>query len=68
MPRPRRPRNNPGGSVPEELLFKGYTWETMRQNYYTNLGRLEEAHEAHFLRTIYSRRLWNECGIRVDPV
>jgi hypothetical protein len=68
MARPRRPRNNPTGSVPEELLFKGYTWETMRERYFKNLGRFDEAHEAHQLRHLYSKRLWKECGISIDPI
>lgn len=67
MRKPRLIRNNPGGSVPEELLFKGYAWETMREHYFKRLNRLDDALEANYLRAIYSRRLWEECQIQVDP-
>lgn len=67
MARPRRPRNNPTGSVPEELLFKGYTWETIRERYFKAAGLWDDAYVAHQLRILYSKRLWAECGISIDP-
>jgi hypothetical protein len=66
MPRLKRPRNNPGKEVPDNLLFTALRWETMRQQYFTSIGRLDDAMEAHYLRTIYSKRLWDEHGISVD--
>lgn len=67
MNKPRRPRNNPGRSVPEELLFKGYAWETLRERYFKRLNRLDDALEANYLRHIYSRRLWEECQVQITP-
>jgi hypothetical protein len=66
MPRLKRPRNNPGKEVPDNLLFTALRWETLRQQYFTSIGRLDDAMEAHYLRTIYSKRLWDEHGISVD--
>ena len=66
MPRLKRPRNNPGKEVPDNLLFTALRWETMRQQYFTSISRLDDAMEAHYLRTIYSKRLWDEHGISVD--
>lgn len=62
----RRLRNNPGKSVPEELLFTAFRWETVREQYFTSLRRLDDATECRYLRTIYSKRLWDECGISVE--
>jgi hypothetical protein len=62
----RRYRSSPGTSVPEELLFAGFKWETLREQYFQNLNRAEEALECRQLRAIYSKRLWTECGISVD--
>jgi hypothetical protein len=66
MPRLKRPRNNPGKEVPDNLLFTALRWETLRERYFTSIGRLDDAMEAHYLRTIYSKRLWDEHGISVD--
>ena len=66
MRKPRRLRNNPGKAVPEELLFTAFKWETIREQYFTNIRRLDDATEARYLRTIYSKRLWDECGISID--
>jgi len=66
MPQKRRPRNNPGKEVPDNLLFTALRWETLREQYFTSIGRLDDAIEAHHLRTIYSKRLWDEHGISVD--
>lgn len=64
----RRRRNNPCSAVPEELLLKAYIWEGTRERYFTSLNRLDDALEANFLKAIYSRRLWEECSIRVEPI
>jgi hypothetical protein len=66
MPRLKRPRNNPGKEVPDNLLFTALRWETLRERYFTSIGCLDDAMEAHYLRTIYSKRLWDEHGISVD--
>jgi len=66
MPRLKRQRNNPGKEVPDNLLFTALRWETLRQQYFTSIGRLDDAMEAHYLRTIYSKRLWDELGISID--
>ena len=62
----RRFRSSPGSSVPEELLFSAFKWETLREQYFQNYNRAEEAMECRQLRAIYSKRLWTECGISVD--
>jgi len=67
MPRPYRRRNNPCTAVPEELLQKGYAWEAMREQYFKSINRLDDALEANYLKSIYSRRLWEECSIHIDP-
>lgn len=66
VPRLKRSRNNPGKEVPEHLLFTAFRWETIREDYFTSIRRLDDAMEAHYLRTIYSKRLWDELGISVD--
>ena len=66
MPRLKRQRSNPGKEVPDNLLFTALRWETLRQQYFTSIGRLDDAMEAHYLRTIYSKRLWDELGISID--
>ena len=66
MYKPRRVRNNPGFSVPEDLLFSAFRWETVREQYLLSNRRMEEAGESHLLRIIYSKRLWSELGISVD--
>jgi len=66
MYKPRRLRNNPGFSVPEDLLFSAFRWETVREQYLLNNRRMEEASESRTLRVIYSKRLWDELGISVD--
>lgn len=62
----RRFRSSPGSSVPEELLFSAFKWETLREQYFQNYNRAEEAMECRQLRAVYSKRLWTECGISVD--
>jgi len=66
MVRIKRLRNNPGKEVPDNLLFTALRWETLREQYFKSIGRLDDAMEAHYLRTIYSKRLWDEHGISVD--
>lgn len=62
----RRFRSSPGNSVPEELLFSAFKWETIRERYFQALNRADEAMECRQLRATYSKRLWTECGISVD--
>jgi hypothetical protein len=50
MKRLKRPRNNPGKEVPDNLLFTALRWETLREQYFTSIGRLDDAMEAHYLR------------------
>ena len=66
MRKTRRLRNNPGKEVPDNLVFTALRWETLRGQYFTRIGRLDDAMETHYLRTIYSKRLWDEHGISVD--
>ena len=66
MYKPRRVRNNPGFSVPEDLLFSAFRWETLREQYLLGNRRMEEAGESYALRVIYSKRLWDELEISVD--
>jgi hypothetical protein len=51
-------------TVPTELLYSGWQWETLRMNYYKRLGRMDEAHECANLRELYRRRLHGE-GVEV---
>jgi hypothetical protein len=53
-------------SVPSELLYTGYHWETTRENYFAQLGNWEKANVARELRKLYADRLWHECGVTVD--
>ena len=66
MPRLKRPRNNPGKEVPDNLLFTALRWETMREQYFLDLNWFDAATEARSLREIYLKRLWNELGISID--
>jgi len=56
----------PAKSVPSELIFTGYTWETMREHYFVRLNHWQKASETRELRKLYAARLWDECGITVD--
>ena len=39
----------------------------MREQYFKSINRLDDALEANYLKSIYSRRLWEECSIQIDP-
>lgn len=56
----------PAKSVPSELIFTGYTWETVREHYFARLANWTKASEIRELRRAYAARLWDECGITVD--
>lgn len=58
-------RNNPVKSVPSDLLFVGYHWESVRERYFIKHNMGAEALEALKLRQIYARRIWDECGIHI---
>ena len=51
-------------TVPTELLYSGWRWETLRMNYYKRLGRMDQAHECANLRELYRRRMNGE-GVEV---
>lgn len=53
-------------SVPSELIFIGYSWETTREHYFQRHANWSKASEIRELRNLYAARLWNECGITVD--
>lgn len=53
-------------SVPSELIFIGYTWETTREYYFQRHANWSKASEIRELRKLYAARLWTECGITVD--
>ena len=53
-------------SVPGELVFVGYRWETLREHYFIRLANWEKASEVRELRKLYAARVWQECGISVD--
>ena len=53
-------------SVPSELIFTGYTWETVREAYFARLNHWQKAFEIRELRKAYADRLWDECGITVN--
>jgi hypothetical protein len=53
-------------SVPSELIFTGYTWETTREHYFMRHANWAKASEVRELRKLYAARLWDECGITVD--
>lgn len=52
-------------SVPLDLIWTGYHWETMREQYFRKHNRNQQAEEAYLLRTLYKQRLWEECGVEV---
>lgn len=52
-------------SVPLELIWTGYHWESMREQYFRKHNRHQKAEEAYLLRTLYKQRLWEECGVEV---
>jgi hypothetical protein len=53
-------------SVPSDLIFTGFTWETMREAYFARLSNWAKASEIREIRKLYAARLWTECGITVD--
>lgn len=52
-------------SVPLELIWTGYHWETMRESYFRKHNQIQQADQAHQLRLLYKQRLWEECGVEV---
>ena len=64
MKRPRAYRQNLGSTVPEELLFAAIRWEALREGYFTSLCNEDKAFQARELKHLYSKRLWEECGIQ----
>lgn len=53
-------------SVPSELIFTGYSWETTRELYFMRHCNWAKASEVRELRKMYAARLWDECGVSVD--
>jgi hypothetical protein len=53
-------------SVPLELIWTGYHWETMREHYFIKHRKFEKAQECLHLRQLYKQRLWEECGVEVN--
>lgn len=52
-------------SVPLELIWTGYHWESMREQYFLKHGHHSKAQECLNLRSLYKARLWEECGVEV---
>lgn len=59
-------KRSPVTSLPSELLYIGYCWETARELYFSRLGNWSKASDVRELRKIYAHRLWNECGLTID--
>lgn len=57
---------SPVRSVPGELLYKGYCWETTREAYYNRHNNWQKAFGCRELRKLYAHRLWEECGVEVN--
>lgn len=53
-------------SVPLELLWTGYHWESVREHYFLKCRKFEKAQECLQLRQLYKQRLWVECGVEVQ--
>jgi len=53
-------------SVPLELIWTGYHWETVREHYFLKTGQYIKAQECLHLRALYKERLWNESGVEVS--
>jgi len=53
-------------SVPGELLFTGYHWETVRQEYFARLKNYAKVEEIRAIRKLYSDRIFEECKVTVD--
>jgi hypothetical protein len=57
-------RTSPG-PCPENLLFTGYHWETLRELYFLRQENWSKAAEIRSIRRKYKERLW-DLGVDVD--
>jgi hypothetical protein len=53
-------------SVPSDLIYVGYLWETIREHYFARLTNWQKASEIRELRKLYAARLRSECDLTVD--
>ena len=53
-------------SVPGDLIYIGYTWETLREHYFVRLTNWEQASEVREIRKLYAARLQAECSMTVN--
>lgn len=53
-------------SVPSDLIYVGYFWETIREHYFARLTNWQKASEIRELRKLYAARLRSECNLTVD--
>jgi len=56
----------PVKQVPGELLYTGYSWETIREAYFAQHNNWLKANDCRELRKLYAARLWEECGVTVN--
>lgn len=53
-------------SVPSDLLFIGFHWETVRQEYFRRLRNFAKVEEIQYIRKLYSDRIFEECKVSVE--
>ena len=53
-------------SVPSDLIYVGYLWETIREHHFARLTNWQRASEIRELRKLYAARLRSECDLTVD--
>ena len=53
-------------SVPSDLIYVGYLWETLREHHFARLTNWEKASEIRELRKLYAARLRSEYDLTVD--
>ena len=53
-------------SVPGDLIYVGYLWETLREHHFARLTNWEKASEIREIRKLYAARLQAEYSMTVD--
>ena len=53
-------------SVPGDLIYVGYLWETLREHHFARLTNWEKASEVREIRKLYAARLQAEYSMTVD--
>jgi hypothetical protein len=53
-------------SVPGDLIYIGYTWETLREHHFARLTNWQKASEIREIRKLYAARLQAEYSMTID--